>query len=119
MPHQGHRGLTNARRGTTGSVASTAIRWVERWTTTGDVEAKPNTGHSRSPLNKHEQWLLFLVPVEPDLTLDDIRVRLQPREAALGWHRWHFFDRHEITFKRPLHAARQDLPHVAAARDWM
>ena len=31
--------------------ASTAIRWIERWTTTGTVEAKPGTGHSRSPLN--------------------------------------------------------------------
>ncbi len=27
--------------------ASTAIRWIERWTTTGSVEAKPGTGHSR------------------------------------------------------------------------
>ena len=56
--------------------ASTAIRWIERWTTTGSVEAKPGTGHSRSPLNKHEQWLLDLIAAEPDLTLDDIRVRL-------------------------------------------
>ena len=56
--------------------ASTAIRWIERWTTTGTVEAKPGTGHSRSPLNEHEQWLLDLVAAEPVLTLDDIRVRL-------------------------------------------
>jgi transposase len=56
--------------------ASTAIRWIERWTTTGSVEAKPGTGHSRSPLNKHEQWLIDLVAAEPDLTLDDIRLRL-------------------------------------------
>lgn len=56
--------------------ASTAIRWIERWTTTGTVEAKPGTGHSRSPLNKHEQWLLDLIAAEPDLTLDDIRLRL-------------------------------------------
>ncbi|MGZ3235736.1 MAG: IS630 transposase-related protein, partial [Croceibacterium sp.] len=45
--------------------ASTAIRWIERWTTTGSVEAKPGTGHSRSPLNKHEQWLLDLIAAEP------------------------------------------------------
>ena len=41
--------------------ASTAIRWIARWTTTGSVEAKPGTGHCRSPLNKHEQWLLDLI----------------------------------------------------------
>jgi transposase len=59
--------------------ASTAIRWIERWTTTGSVEAKPGTGHSRSPLNKHEQWLLDLIAAEPDLTLDDIRLRSRRR----------------------------------------
>ena len=45
--------------------ASTAIRWIERWTTTGSVEAKPGTGHTRSPLEKHRQWLLDLVAAEP------------------------------------------------------
>ena len=28
--------------------ASTAIRWIERWATTGSVAALPGTGHSRS-----------------------------------------------------------------------
>ena len=61
--------------------ASTAIRWIERWTTTGSVAAKPGTGHSRSPLEKHEQWLLDLVAAEPDLTLEEIRARLAPRRS--------------------------------------
>ena len=26
--------------------ASTAIRWIERWTTTGSVDAKPGTGQA-------------------------------------------------------------------------
>ena len=82
--------------------ASTAIRWIERWTTTGSVEAKPGTGHCRSPLNKHEQWLLDLIAVEPDLTLDDIRVRLgRVKRFKVGTTSiWRFFDRHEITFKK-------------------
>src|SRR5215813_7750533 len=49
--------------------ASTAIRWIERWTTTGSVDAKPGTGHSHSPLERHKQWLLDLIATEPDLTL--------------------------------------------------
>jgi Tripartite tricarboxylate transporter family receptor/Winged helix-turn helix len=49
--------------------ASTAIRWIERWTTTGSIDAKPGTGHSRSPLERHKQWLLDLIAREPDLTL--------------------------------------------------
>ena len=36
--------------------ASTAIRWIDRWRTTGSVDAKPVTGHCRSPLEKHKQW---------------------------------------------------------------
>jgi transposase len=60
--------------------ASTAIRWIARWTTTGSVDAKPSTGHSRSPLERHKQWLLDLVAAEPDLTLEEIRTRLTWRE---------------------------------------
>jgi len=39
---------------------STAVRWMDRWTTAGTGEAKPGTGHSRSPLNAYEKWLLDL-----------------------------------------------------------
>ena len=53
--------------------ASTSIRWVERFTKTGSVEAKSGTGHVRSPLKRHEQWLLELITEEPDLTLEEIR----------------------------------------------
>ena len=82
--------------------ASTAIRWIERWTTTGSVGAKPGTGHSRSPLNKHEQWLLDLIAAEPDLTLDDIRLRLSgAKKLKVGTSSiWRFYDRQKITFKK-------------------
>jgi transposase len=55
---------------------STAVCWLDRWTTTGSVEAKPGTGHSRLPLKAHEQWLLALVAKEPDLTFEQIRDQL-------------------------------------------
>lgn len=82
--------------------ASTAIRWVARWTTTGTVAAKPGTGHIRSPLAPHAQWLLALVAREPDLTLEEIRGRLarEKRLAVAVSSIWRFFDRHAITFKK-------------------
>ena len=82
--------------------AATAIRWIDRWTSTGTVEAKPGTGHSKSPLKAHERWLLDLVAKEPDLTLEEIRTRLR-REKKLkvaASSVWRFFDRNEITFKK-------------------
>jgi transposase len=82
--------------------AATAIRWIDRWKTTGSVDASPGTGHSRSPLEKHKQWLLDLVAAEPDLTLEEIRARLRSvkkRKAGIG-SVWRFYDRHRITFKK-------------------
>jgi len=82
--------------------ASTAIRWIERWTTTGSVDAKLGTGHCRSPLEKHRQWLLDLVATQPDLTLEEIRARLRAKKrqkAGIG-SIWRFYDRHDITFKK-------------------
>ena len=82
--------------------ASTAIRWIERWTSTGSVAAKPGTGHCRSPLEAHRQWLLDLVVAEPDLTLDEIRVRLaRDKKLKIGRSSvGRFYERHEITFKK-------------------
>ena len=82
--------------------ASTAIRWIERWTTTGSVEAKPGTGHTRSPLEKHRQWLLDLVAAEPDLTLDEIGARLGSNKKlkTATSSVWRFYERHGISFKK-------------------
>lgn len=82
--------------------ASTAIRWVDRWSRTGSVAAKPGTGHCRSPLEAHRQWLLDLVAAEPDLTLEEIRARLAARKKLkVGITSiWRFYDRHAITFKK-------------------
>ena len=82
--------------------AATAIRWIDRWTSTGTVEAKPGTGHSKSPLKAHERWLLDLVAAEPDLTLEEIRGRLlrEKRLEVATSSVWRFYERHEITFKK-------------------
>ncbi|MGO9774140.1 MAG: IS630 family transposase [Roseiarcus sp.] len=100
---------------------STAIRWAKRWRETGSIEAKTNKGQSRSPLKRHEEWLLELVRQEPDLTLEEIRGRLldeRQHKAGLG-SVWRFFDRHGISFKKSVRAAEQDRPDVAAARaEW-
>jgi transposase len=57
---------------------SSAIRWVARWRRTGSVAAKP-MGGKRSPLDTHADWLLELIAAEPDLTLEEVRIRLRMR----------------------------------------
>jgi transposase len=88
---------------------STAIRWAKRWRETGSVAAKSNKGQSRSPLKRHEEWLLELVGREPDLTLKEIQRRLldeRRHKAGLG-SIWRFFERHGISFKKTEVEARQ------------
>jgi transposase len=82
--------------------ASTAIRWIDRWVTTGSVDEKPGTGHSRSPLQRHERWLLDLIAAEPDLTLKEIRARLaREKKLKVGLTSiWRFFARNAITVKK-------------------
>ena len=91
-----------------GVSASTAIRWIDRWTTSGNIEAKPGIGHSRSPLEDHRRWLLDLVAAEPDLTLEEIRARLRSEKKLKTTTSsvWRFYERHEITFKKNVARSR-------------
>jgi transposase len=82
--------------------ASTTIRWMDRWVRTGSIAALPGTGHSRSPLDAHRQWLLDLVAAEPDLTLAEIRGRLKSEKRLKTGTTsvWRFYERHDITLKK-------------------
>lgn len=81
---------------------STAIRWAERWRQTGSFAAKSTKGQSRSPLKQYEHWLLELVRLNADMTLEEIQTRLldeHQRSAGIS-SIWRFFDRHGISFKK-------------------
>ena len=69
---------------------------------TGSIGALPGTGHSRSPLKAHEQWLFDLVATELDLTLAEIRARLRvEKKLKVGTTSvLRFYNCHEITFKK-------------------
>ena len=79
---------------------STAVIWVKCFRETGRCAAKPRGG-STSPLEKHADFLLALIEVEPDLTLDEVVGVM--RELKIPGSRtavWRFFQRHKITFKK-------------------
>ena len=84
-----------------GVSASCAIKLVQRWRATGSVSPAPQGAPKRSKLDAHADWLLGLIGEEPDITLEEVRSRLQPRgvQASIGLL-WRFFDRHDISFKK-------------------
>ena len=81
---------------------SSAIKWCARWRATGSFAEKPGGMINPSPLDFHATWLLTLVENEPDLTLDEIRLRLlEERQMRTGGASvWRFFNRHGISFKK-------------------
>ena len=85
---------------------STAVIWVKCFRETGRCAAKPRGG-STSPLEKHADFLLALIEVESDLTLDEVVGAM--REHKIPGSRtavWRFFQRHKITFKKNLAGGR-------------
>jgi hypothetical protein len=62
--------------------ASTAVIWVKCFRETGRRTAKPRGG-STSPLEKHADFLLALIEVEPDLTLDEVVCAMHNRLGPL------------------------------------
>jgi transposase len=84
------------------SIAS-AVRWVKRFQTTGEISPAPSGGDRRSGrIEAHHDYLLGLVRRSPDLTLLEIQERLIANcgERFAVSVLWRFFDRHEITFKK-------------------
>jgi transposase len=99
---------------------STVIRWVARLAASGSCAATPSGGdHKSKAVEMHKDWLLDLVKAEPDLTLTEIHARLHATHGLTKSFSclWRFFARHDISFKKTLHAAEQDREDVKAARE--
>ncbi|HEY8127096.1 MAG TPA: helix-turn-helix domain-containing protein, partial [Hyphomicrobium sp.] len=83
------------------SIAS-AVRWVKRYETTGEISPEPSGGDRRSGrIEAQRDYLLGLIRRRPDITLLEIQERLIANcgERFAVSVLWRFFDRHNITFK--------------------
>ena len=95
------------------SIAS-AVRWLQRFRTTGAISPAPTGGDQRSGrIEAHREYLLGLIRRQPDITLLEIQERLIANcgERFSSSVIWRFFDRHEITFKK-----RPRMPRSSRAR---
>lgn len=61
---------------------SSAIRWVGQLHATGDLSPKPRGGRRPSRIEGHGDLIMAWVEAEPDLTLQEIALRL---EEAVGY----------------------------------
>ena len=87
---------------------SVVVIWMQRWSDTGNIEAKPSGG-SVSPLDEHVHFLLGLIAEQPDMTLDEIvaamtRIGIEGSRTAV----WRFYERHGITFKKNFVCGRAE-----------
>lgn len=95
------------------SIAS-AVRWVTRYKTTGQISPSPSGGDRRSGrIEAQRDYLLGLIRRTPDLTLLEIQERLIQNcgERFSVSVLWRFFDRHGVTFKK-----RPRTPRSSGAR---
>jgi transposase len=86
---------------------SCAVKLYRRWRETGSVRPQPVGAPKRCKLDPLGDWLEALVKAEPDLTLNEIRVRLAQEHgvsASIGLV-WAFLDRRGLSFKK--NGARQ------------
>ena len=80
---------------------------MERWRQRGDVSPGSSRRRIRSPLHAHRSWLLKLVAVQPDLTLNEVQQRLADRGVAIRIASiWRFFDREGVSSKKNAVALR-------------
>ena len=90
---------------------SSAVKWGQRWRSTGQVEASPVRGHGRSPLVEHADWLLALIAGQADLTLEEINERIGERGVSTSVSSlWRFFNGRGISFKKKASRQRATPP---------
>ena len=99
---------------------ASAVRWVARFLTTGEVAPSPMGGDRRSGrIEAHRDYLLGLIGRQPDVTLLEIRDRLIANcgECFSPSVLWRFFRRHGITVKKKTaHAEEQQRGDVLKQR---
>lgn len=86
---------------------SCVVKLLRQWRETGSILPAPIGAPKRSKLDPHAAWLLRIVASEPDITLDEVRVRLA-QDCGVSASQstiWYFFDDRGISFKK--NGARQ------------
>ena len=86
-----------------GVSAASAIRWTAQLEASGEIGPQKQGGDRKSQrIKAHAAFILAQVEREPDVTLAELRARLEAQQGArfgLGTL-WRFFARRRITYKK-------------------
>ncbi|HXQ53076.1 MAG TPA: IS630 transposase-related protein [Stellaceae bacterium] len=63
---------------------SFVIKLMQRWRGTGTLAAKPRGGTKTYRLSAHAAIVQAMVAAQPDITLDELRARLEGQGVAVG-----------------------------------
>ncbi len=96
-----------------GESPASAVRWARLSKTTGDVAPKRQGGDRRSgKVEDQADFILEQVAETPDMTLGELRAKLDERGVSVGTSSlWRFFRRRRITVKK----RRRMRPNRSAA----
>ena len=85
-----------------GVCASSAIHWTRLARETGQVQAKPLGGDTRSArVEAHAPLIFSLLEAKRDMTLMELRASLAGQGISVAVSTlWRFFARHRITLKK-------------------
>ena len=86
-----------------GIAVSTAIKWVDQWRRTGDIQPRPQGGDYRSHrIEAYAEEILALVEETPDITLGELAAYLDETQGLKVAQStvWRLLDRHGMTFKK-------------------
>lgn len=81
---------------------SAAVKWVQRWRSTGRTAAKPMGGDQRSyRLETHAELILGAVGAKPDITICELQALLTGHGMKASYGAvWNLLNRHGLTFKK-------------------
>ena len=80
---------------------SSAIKWMQQFRRDGRMAPSAVRGHHRAVLEPHAGFLLDIIKQDDDMTLEEVRARLDERGVVASVTTiWFFYDRHGISFKK-------------------
>ena len=81
--------------------AASAVKWTQRFRSSGSAAAKPVGGRKPFVLVDERTWLLERIAEAPDLTLRALQAELAERGVSASYHAvWDFFAHEGVTFKK-------------------